>query len=439
MPLLGTRGAASAQGFGLFSATGIGGPYWIARLGGASDDQGRAIATDINGNIYLAGTSFAGGSADFQIAKYNTSGTIQWQRSLGVSGSIQSANSIAVDNSGNIYLCGNSDASGTGEFQIAKYDTSGTIQWQRRLGAAGSTEQGYSVAIDSSGNVYVSGYSDTTGPTTFQIAKFDNSGNIQWQRRLGDSTISAISQSVAVDGSGNVYACGVSVDSGGNNRIQIAKYNTSGTIQWQRRLGSGSADYGYSVAVDGSGNVYVCGTSAISTIDIQVAKYNTSGTIQWQRSLASSSADYGQSIAVDSSGNCYVCGYSNATGTNDFQIAKYNTSGTIQWQRRLGGSSDDRGLSVATDISGNVYVCGYSLISSIPDFLFAKLPGNGSLTGTYSVGGVSYTYAASGLTDASSSLTDAATSLTDAASSLTTSATSLTSATTTLTSSVTTL
>ena len=208
---------------------------------------------------------------------------------------------------------------------------------------------------------------------------------------------------------------------------------------WIGLLGGSGGDVAYSIAVDGSGNVYVCGYSnASGTADFLIAKYNTSGAIQWQRRLGdSSSDDRGNSIAVDTSGNVYVCGFSNASGTNDLQIAKYNTSGTIQWQRRLGGSSNDISLSIAVDSSGNVYVCGFSNASGTNDFLIAKLPGDGSLTGQ--LGGYSFTYAASTLTDAASSLTDAASSLTDAASSLTSATSSLTDAASSLTSTVKTL
>ena len=262
-----------------------------------------------------------------------------------------------------------------------------------------------------------------------------------WIGLLGGSGYD-LGYSIAVDSSGNVYVCGYSFASGTYDFL-IAKYNTSGAIQWQRRLGdSSSDDRGNSIAVDTSGNVYVCGFSnASGTNDLQIAKYNTSGAIQWQRRLErrprGSGEDYGNSIAVDSSGNVYVCGYSNASGTYDFLIAKYDTSGAIQWQRRLGGSSNDISLSIAVDSSGNVYVCGFSNASGTNDFLIAKLPGDGSLTGQ--LGGYSFTYAASTLTDAASSLTDAASSLTDAASSLTSATSSLTDAASSLTSTVKTL
>jgi len=426
-------GNGSSQGIpnGIRLGNGATSPGWIATLGGSGTDYGQSVAVDSSGNVYVCGASNASGTYDFQIAKYNTSGVIQWQRRLGGSGT-NFGNSVAVDGSGNVYVCGYSDASGTHDFQIAKYNTSGVIQWQRRLGSSGS-EIGYSVAVDSSGNVYVCGYSNASGTDDFQIAKYNTSGVIQWQRRLGGSG-SDLGRSVAVDSSGNVYVCGYS-DASGSPDFQIAKYNTSGAIQWQRRLGGSGTNDGNSVAVDGSGNVYVCGYSdASGSSDFQIAKYNTSGIIQWQRRLGSSGSDDGRSVAVDSSGNVYVCGYD---GTYDFQIAKYNTSGVIQWQRRLSSSGTNFGSSVAVDSSGNVYVCGYSIASGTNDFLLAKLPGDGSGSGTYTVGSSTFVYAPSSLTDAASSLTDAASSLTDAATSLTDAASSLTDAATSLTSNTT--
>lgn len=414
------------------SATGLG---WIGLLGGSGSDSAYSVAVDSSGNVYVLGISNAIGTYTAQLAKYDNSGAIQWQRRLGGGTSTSDYTSVAVDSSGNAYICGANNSSGNNDFQIAKYNTSGAIQWQRRLGSA-STEYGLSAAVDGSGNVYVCGYTESNNGSV--IAKYDTSGVIQWQRTLGGSGISSISRSVAVDSSGNVYVCGqynISL----TNSFQIVKYDTSGTLQWQRRLGTEAS--GLSVAVDSSSNVYVCGWNATSnvTYDFQVAKYNTSGALQWQRTLASSSeADQANSVAVDGSGNVYVCGYSSNTGTSsDFQLAKYNTSGAIQWQRRFGGSAFDSGESIAVDGSGNMYICGRSRGGGTLDFLIAKLPGDGSLTGTYSVGGYSITYAASTLTDAASTLTDAATSMTSAASSLTDAATSLTDAASTLTSTVT--
>jgi uncharacterized delta-60 repeat protein len=438
MPLLGTRGAASARGFGFTALTGIGGPYWIGVLTGATTDQGYGITVDSSGNVYATGRtdSQSAGSYDVLITKYNNSGVIQWQRILG-GASADVGRGIAVDSSGNVYITGDY---GSGAL-IAKYDNNGTIQWQRAL--TGDIH-GMGIAVDSSSNVYIVGYTTTqgSGGNDFVIAKYNTSGTIQWQRVLGDIN-SDVGNGIAVDSSGNVYVVGNTTTTNGG--VQIAKYDTNGTIQWQRQLKSSSNDAGYSIAVDSSGNVYITGNTS-SGVDILIAKYNTSGAIQWQQVLGGASNDVGFAIAVDSSGNVYITGYTSSQSGGSYNyvpIAKYNNSGTIQWQRYINGASTSSlGQSISVDISGNVYITGYTAAPSggvNNDVLIAKLPSDGSKTGTYSVGGGSFTYAASTLTAAASSLSSYGSSLTSSTSTLTAITPTLTSATSTLTSSVTTI
>jgi len=389
MPLIQTFGSASARGFGFLS---LGDRYWIATLGGASNQEiSFGIAIDSSGNCYVTGYDNTTNptSLEVLITKYNASGVIQWQRVLGGVNNDQ-GQSIAVDSSGNCYVTGFTSSSGAGgqDVLITKYNTSGTIQWQRVLGGS-SSDDGYGIAVDSSGNCYVTGSTDSTGA--------------------------------------------------GNLDVLITKYNTSGTIQWQRVLGGSSSDAGYGIAVDSSGNCYVAGytgSAGAGNNDVLLAKYDTSGTIQWQRVLGGSLSDIGNGIAVDSSGNCYVCGATNNAGAggSDVLITKYNTSGTIQWQRVLGGSSGDNGYSIALDTSGNCYIAGYTNSAGAGgEVLILKIPGDGSKTGTYGI----WTYQSSSLTAATSSLTASTSSLTAATSSLTDAASTLTDASSSLTSTVT--
>lgn len=427
MPLLGTAGSASAKGFGMFASMGAG--YWIGLLGGSDANQAFGIAVDSSKNVYTVGyVNSISTSFDFLLVKYNESGVVQWQRRLNdASNNSQRGWSVAVDGSGNVYAVGQAN----NLLQIVKYDTSGTLQWQKSLG--GSTTIGRGVAVDSSGNVYVAGYSNNTGAgdNAVEIVKYNTSGTLQWQRMLNNGSYPGYGYSIAVDSSGNAYISGAYDNTGsGSFQILVAKYNTSGTLQWQRRFGrAGYTNNGTSVAVDSSGNVYVCGDTQPSTRTVlQILKYDTSGTLQWQRALSSGSSDCrGWGVSVDSSGYVYVCGESIVGGLRDCQIAKYNASGAIQWQRSLGSSALDISYSITTDSLGALYIAGYSLVSGTSGFLFAKLPKDGTKTGSYTVNGYSFTYAASALTDSDPSLADGTATMTSATTTLADNVTSLTS------------
>jgi uncharacterized delta-60 repeat protein len=415
--------------------------YFIGLLGGSAVDEGYSVAVDSANNFYVGGQSTNSGTTDFQLAKYDNAGVIQWQRSLGLAASTNYGRSVATDSSNNIYACSRlDDATGT-YLGLAKYNSSGTIQWQKKLGnAGGPSAAGYSVTVDTSNNIYVTGETTDPGQASILIAKYNTSGAVQWQRSLRN-VLGDYGRSVDTDSSGNVYIAGYGVNYGESNNIIITKYNSSGTIQWQRKLVTSTSEQAWSIAIDSSGNSYFAGVAANSgTYDIQVAKYNSSGTIQFQRILGGFGQTDGHAIVLDSANNFYVCGSTYLSARFRIQIAKYNSSGTIQWQRKLGSSSaNSTGFSIAVDSTDNLYVLGQTGVSGSTDFLIAKLPSDGSKTGTYTVGGYSFVYEASTLTDSASSLTESAAGYTDASASLTEANSVLTSATSTLTSTVTTL
>ena len=436
---------------GTVSAVAQVGSGWIASLGGSGTEYGHGVTHDSSGNVYIAGyTGSSGqGSNDILVAKYNSSGTIQWQRTLGAGGNDKGVG-VALDSSNNVYVAGliNNSSSGRYEGLIVKYNNSGAIQWQRMLGISNAHSFFNGVGIDSSDNVYVSGRTNGAGQGSndFLIAKYNSSGTIQWQRVLGSSAQEVDSEnSIAVDGSGNVYIGGYTNANGtGNSQMLLAKYNSSGTLQWQVYQGADRFKGIEGIALDSSGNVYVVGESqenpSWSYYSLFVVKYNSSGIFQWQRRLHDDSANttQGRGITVDSSGNVYVGGYSN-TGAGAI-IAKYNSSGTIQWQRYLTRSSTGvaEAYDLSVDNSGNLYVTGYQNIVSSGsgdwNAFVAKLPTDGSGTGTYG----SYSYIQGTLTETAQSYSgEGPTSLTSATSSLTASTSTMTAATSNLASSIT--
>ena len=258
---------------------------------------------------------------------------------------------------------------------MAKYDALGTLQWTKQLGTS-SDDYSYSVAVDGPGNAFISGF--TRGslggrhvggyfiPDAF-LAKYDASGTLQWTDQLATSGYDT-SYSVAVDGAGNAF---ISWISDFHYNAFLAKYDASGKRLWTKKLGTAGTDVVWSVAVDNSGNAFISGYTDRSlggdnagSNDAFLAKYDTSGTLQWTKQLGTSNADESYSVAVDDAGNAFISGYTEGSlggpnvGRADAFLAKYDTSGVPQWTRQLGTSGDDESWSVAVDGSGNAFISG---------------------------------------------------------------------------------
>ena len=393
---------------------------WIISLDSGVFPNG--VVIDSSGYIHVAiENSTVGnlGFGDAAIIKFDPAGNIAWQKILG-SANNEEFNSVAVDSSGNVYAVGTSTAASTNNcVLIAKYNTSGILQWQRTLGGAvAAGDYGYGIAVDSSGNAYIIGQSGAA--TSILIAKYDTSGTLQWQRTLNGASTD-LGDAITVDSSSNVYIIGYATNVGqGALEIIIAKYNTSGTLQWQRTFGSGSNDVGNGIKVDSSGNIYICCSSPTGgpNSDLVITKYDTSGNLLWQRLLSRTGSDVPYDIEVDSFGNVYVCGFTDIASDTSV-IVKYDTLGNLVWQRTLSGLSSQPLAGIAIDPSGLNSLC----VVGGGNGVIAKLPNDGSKTGTYS--GFTYSVTSS-FANSAGSFVNATATLTNAASTLANTAGTLT-------------
>ncbi|MFX0105779.1 MAG: SBBP repeat-containing protein [Candidatus Hodarchaeota archaeon] len=339
---------------------------WYRTWGSVNYEECMGMTVDSSGNIYLAGyTYITMPFGDMVLVKYDSSGVQQWNRTWGGIDP-DFGLEVAVDSSGNIYLAGNTNGSGAVyvDLVLVKYDSSGVQQWNRTWGGV-NLERGWGVAVDSSDNVYVSGwtYSFGAGDNDMVLVKYDSSGVQKWNRTWGGIDDDG-GLKVAVDSSDNVYLAGRTRSSGaGDFDLVLVKYDSSGVQQWNRTWGGIWDDKGMGVAVDSSDNVYLAGyTFSFGMVgqNMVLVKYDSSGVQQWNRTWGGVYSDRGTGIAFDSSGNVYLAGFtlSFGAGDNDMVLVKYDSSGVEQWYRTWGGIDDDYSWGVAVDLFDNVYLSG---------------------------------------------------------------------------------
>jgi hypothetical protein len=368
---------------------------WVARYNGPAndDDHASAIAVDASGNVYVTGASIGTTWPDYDYAtiKYDASGNQVWvARYNGPGNEFDFANAITVDASGDVYVTGASRGSGTGfDYATVKYDNFGQQQWVARYNGPGNDDdEAYGIAVDASGNVYVTGYSTGSGTGLYDYAtiKYDASGNQLWAARYnGPANGSDVATAIGVDASGEAHVTGFSDGSGTGFDYATVKYDTSGQEQWVARYNGPANDEeeAHAIAVDASSNVYVTGHSVGSGTqeDYATIKYNASGTEEWvtRYNGQANLNDHATAIAVDASGNVYVTGWSVGLGpfgtSYDYATVKYDGSGQEQWVARYDGPGDldDQAYAVAVDSAANVYVTGYSIDSDgVSDYTTIK-------------------------------------------------------------------
>ena len=345
---------------------------WISSYNGPTNSpptEYSPMAIDTSGNVYVAGYKTVSASdEDYILIKYNSAGLQQWVSPYnGTGNSYDRCLSIAASNSGNVYVTGYSvGVNGNKDYLTIKYSSTGNLIWSRRYNGIGNGDDyAYSIAIDDSQNVYVTGFS--IGNNTdfdFLTIKYNSNGDAKWIKRYNDpGNLNDYANSVLVDKSGNVIVSGTSYG------CTTVKYNPSGDTLWVRHYASSTP----SMSLDDSGNVYVTGSGYSNGADFVISKFDINGNQKWVSIFGGTGDQYPLSIAVDKSGNSYVTGPSESY----FLTVKYDNTGVLKWSNY--SSQSGRASSVAVDKYGNSYVCG---TNSSGDFFTVKYNSSGSLKWT---------------------------------------------------------
>jgi hypothetical protein len=377
------RGAHSNIGIIKYDAAGT--ELWAREAPGIGlgFDGATAIAITSDGKIVVTGYSWRGPTAlNYEIVTraYSPVGDTLWvARFNGVSSREDRPAAIATDGNGNTYVAGYANAtailSTAGRaFVTIKYGPTGALLWYWTY-AGNWTSGANALALDARGNAYVTGgiYENNPSLEDYLTIKYTSAGAFAWASRYaGPTANNDEAKAIAVDDSGSVYVTGA----GSDWDIATVKYDSLGVQRWAKRY-DGLAhlvDAGVGIGVDGSHDVYVTGRETVvggsSDWDIVTMKYSGAGDSLWVRHYDGPLHSYDEPVAlrVDGAGNSLVLGSSYGAGITpysgfkDYLTLGYGPGGDLAWEERYAGpgDGDDFATAMAVGVDGSIHVTGTS-------------------------------------------------------------------------------
>ena len=373
---------------------------WLATN---TSEQARAMSIDDDGNIFLVGhmnstnkglfdnANHLGNSSDAFLVKYDKNLNYQWHIWL-QSGGIDSGRAIATDSEGNVFVAVMSKAGlfdhqvlGSFDIFLVKYDKNGTKLWDKWIASDKSDRASYLIT-DKRGNVYLTGYTygklfnqENKGGSDIFVVKYSSDGGKLWNTSIASAQVD-YAIALAQDGFDNLYISGQSEgnpDGGGVTGSDgfVIKFDSTGKEVWKQWYSTANYDGETAIAVDNSANLFVSVQSGGSLFeeskggdDSYLIKYNSKGEELWHKQIASAKNDRARAVTTDNDGNAYVTGYTlgplyNETpkGDRDIFVVKFDKNGNKIWNHALATDKFDYARAIVVNNATNrVYIAGYS-------------------------------------------------------------------------------
>lgn len=364
---------------------------WVASNGSPDNYDYVSSAINPSGNLVYISNHHNGSNTDILLTALAPNGSILWQNSCGSSPTSDDYGAdLKIDPSGNIFLCAARYNGSNLDYLVAKYSPSGSLIWQQTYNGSGNGDDVPSaIALDASGNVFVTGTSKGTGSpfnTDYATIKYNSSGTQQWIKRYNFANLPEAATGIGIDNSGNVIVCGASANNSLNADFTIVKYNNASGVQMgvQRHATAGNGyDLPTEMKIEGNGKIFVVGTSETGTNkDIKVLALNNNLTVNWVKYVDKcGNTDEGHGLALIGNSEVIATGFSTKTsGGTDFVTCNYsNTSGSENWtnsKTALIDSDIAKGRKVTVGSNGTIYVTGevqtgsnrvFSIIAFRPD------------------------------------------------------------------------
>lgn len=349
--------------------------HWVNRYNGAGDysDKAKDLVVNSGGNVFIAGYTTSNGNHDFLTMKLTSLGDTLWTRTYnGVDNGEDEANAIAIDASGNVYVTGYTRGDGTGDDIVTiKYNSIGVQQWIKITSTQYlQDDQGRDIAVDANGNVFVTGVMgiDANGLNTDYITfKLNSAGVTQWVNSyVGPGNSLDRAERIVLDNTGTPIVTG-RVNNGDDDDWMTIKYNANtGSLVWTNVADYTRNDRPEDMVIDASNNIYITGRTKATDYDIATRKIDANGNTLWTKFYLGTDDDRGTAIAVDANGNVYVAGLSDTNANvlvEEYNIVtiKYNNAGVQQWLKTYAGAiGQDLAERIALNSNGDVFVAGSS-------------------------------------------------------------------------------
>lgn len=366
---------------------------WAKRLNASiGNDQGKAVAVDANGNVYVAGSSDGSNfMSDYLIVKYNPNGDTIWMRRYnGSANGIDAAVAIKVDASGNVYAAGHSQSTGTGyDIVTLKYNAQGVQQWAKIFdggnSGANKDDMGYNLEVDIAGNVYVVGSSYPVGGTYPDgvVIKYNSMGTLLWKIGVNESpNYPEATNLITINNIGNIVVTeGIYTAEGGYlifelnpaNGVVAKKFNIYTFPPGLLPVIGFPTD----VILDGNNNMYIVSSAnqlGLGFFEVHTAKYlhDGLGARAWDsyNQVTGNATITGVGIDIDLALNTYVLSDFHNGNSHFFHLKKYNTSGATQWSKTFSANPGSDNVPVSLSLSKEVtnpsiFVAGYTATGDI--------------------------------------------------------------------------
>jgi len=347
-------------------------PEWNKTYGGTRNDGAEALVQTGDGGYTLAGWtySFGAGDSDAWLVKTDASGTAQWNKTYGGTGT-DMANALVQTGDGGYALAGFTGSFGAGrdDFWLVKTDANGNAQWNRTYGGTNLDYVGALVQTDDGGYALAgSTNSFGAGGDDFWLVKTDAIGNVMWNKTYGGTDYDDANALVQTSDGGYALAGRTGIAGAGTDDLWLVKTDASGNMQWNKTYGGTDYDDAYALVQTTDGGYALAGITesfGAGNQDFWLVKTDTSGTVQWNKTYGGTSDDDAFALVQTSDGGYALAGWTYSFGAEggDFWLVKTDAGGNMQWNKTNGGTDWEDAYALVQTSDG-----GYALAGNTASF-----------------------------------------------------------------------